>query len=245
MRHIEHTYEPKLNAVEADIRAHCSETLSILLNRTSGGIYFIEIRGPDYLVPHGVMYFHFNTLPTHLEAFASRGLPYEFSQKDIIESDTISLLIDDVFDDILFQEWHSCIFGTTFLSDSDIYLNVSRSTNDKQTQIRADYLLESLAHNVPVIHNANIIDLLKLRQDENESFQVYRDSLSTILKGVNRLTGSELREMLDDTIRPQLNKIDLALNNWKNSQRRTAKNKIVFGSAAVLTGYILAFYPQP
>jgi len=243
VRHIELTYEPKLKAVESDIKLHCSKIISALLDRTSSGKPFIELQGPEYLIPHGIMYWHFQKLPPHLEAFAHRELPHKFSQAEIIENDIASLVTDKVFDDILFQEWHSWISGTAFLSDSDIYLTVSRSANDKNAQLSADELLGSLAHNVPVIHNADLIDLLKLRQHENESFQVYRDALSALLKNTAGRKGPEIREMLDDTIRPQLHKMDLAVKNWKASLGRTTKNKVLFGSAAVLTGLYTGILP--
>jgi hypothetical protein len=79
-------------------------------------------------------------------------------------------------------------------------------------------------------------DLVRLRRDEGEVFQVYRDAVARVLREVTPKDGRRVRQAFEDTVLPELNKIDAVVRNAQRKLRRSLTIDLLSGVGAVTIG---------
>lgn len=80
---------------------------------------------------------------------------------------------------------------------------------------------------------------MKLRQNEEEAFIVYRNNLNRLIKDAKNWNGDQIKEAFLDTIRPEINKIDKSIKDWKRGKKQSlATTAAATVSAGVFLGYM-------
>jgi hypothetical protein len=240
---IENNNIPKLELVNNSLTDEYLNKTSIIYNWDKEGYPFFTVNGPEDLVPHGHTVWILNKPPKSLESITSDKLPYHLNSKEIMDSRILSKIIDPLIDDFMYQETCSRIYGTKYLADSSLQINVSKSVNDSVTQFTSNALLNAISHIVPAITSQTPEVLLDLREKENEAFLVYRDALNKVFKASTSLSESELREMFSDVVKPELNQINAKVKTWEMSLRESVKERMIFGTATVLIGLYSGLLP--
>ena len=174
---------------------------------------FIEITGVDSLTGHSPVVIELLELPPLMAKQFDGAKPYSLSERDLRKFGIFDFLIDPILDDLFIQNWYSVMYGSSYLTDREPDIDALRVINDRKTNVQNDALLEGLSHTVPFIYDVDLAKLVRLREVEGESFQVYRDALSATLRSARGLNSIRIREAFQDQIRPELNRIDLAIKN--------------------------------
>lgn len=103
--------------------------------------------------------------------------------------------------------------GEAFLA-SGILHNSKHSTISKSAD---------LAHRIPLLQNLDVNDIMRLREDEHNSFLLYRKALErTVQERFGRstkLTQSEVDEIYEDVLLPEVLKLRTALRTKHHSSR--------------------------
>ena len=116
--------------------------------------------------------------------------------------------------DVLWQNISSLRNYSNYLTSSELHLKLIQELNP-ELKSHNKALINGFSHSLPFLKNIDIKKLIDLRLNEVESFNVYRDSVTEALKLIEISNISDIREIFNDIIRPELNKIELTIKNQK------------------------------
>lgn len=90
--------------------------------------------------------------------------------------------------------------------------------------------------------------MLKVRRDDRESFLIYRDTITNILKD-HLSRGSELSErdtdqIYNDVLRPELIRLERAVRDHRRAHRRDTLAKLVGPAAVMSLGFASGLVPN-
>lgn len=158
--------------------------------------------------------------------------PKEIKKFGILEN----TYLDKVFNDIVDQRWIGHFYNTKYVTNRKVDLQILKSLNDNNKNINSQALIEGLTHEVPYIHNVNIEDLIDLRKNEFESFQIYRESIKKVVEVSSGLDSLKVKEAFNDLAKKELLKLDLIAKKSKKNLIKNNIREIVIGSAIVTGG---------
>jgi hypothetical protein len=144
-------------------------------------------------------------------------------------------LLGPILSDIGLQAVSSMAFRTSYLTNREADVKALEGSNTAEGTAISRRLFKDLAHEIPVIQDIPLANVIALREREQEAFQVYRDAVRAALHEGNSapLKG---RELYQDIIRPELNKIDLAMRRNREMLFKAAARDAVLGIGAVALG---------
>jgi len=193
---------------------------------------FLSYAGPEHLVEHGIIDFIGQLPQPLLEKCGSVGAR-QLTNREIKEYDLTSWFVDPILKDIFQQNIHVCRHRTQYLTDREIDLDIVTSIGEPDVIRTSKSFLAGLSHSIPTIEDVRLDKLIRLRQKEGEAFEVYRDALHRVLNQARALKPEEMRELIDDEIRPEIHKIERTIKNTRRLLVDSLTRDIL-----VSTGYI-------
>jgi hypothetical protein len=128
---------------------------------------------------------------------------------------------------------HNAKFITNKPSDS-IFMTLTK--NDKKLSTFENITNILPQYDMPFITNINMNMLIKLREEEHESFNKYRIALTKAISEQHKTDdGNDWRQIYDDILFPSFNELDL-----KMKQLKTGKLSRFFGTIGVASSFIIA-----
>lgn len=239
----------KLHKKEKELYELIQEELidkcKVSLDITAGGTPFFEILGPDNFIEHGAMYFHhMPPVGEYITYLCSKNLPYLFSKKEIIQERILSVIINPIIEDLSNQEWHSKLYGTSYLCNNQTQIKIATSTNPQTYKANSASFGSAIEHYLPTIQSKSVEIILNIREKEEEAFKVYRDKVNTLIKKNKNWEDNEVAEIFRDQILPEINIIEKKVSDWKRKTRSAIKDKIIIGSGAVSFGLYSGILPS-
>ena len=213
------------------LHEHLIDQCSITFDIGGGVGPFLKITGPDGFIDHGEMYLHlYDPLPDYIESLNNKKLPYKISNDEIIKEEILSLVISPILRDLSNQEWHTNFYGTSYLCDNPTQITIASKINSEAYLANSAAFEKGMSHYLPAIYSKNIKTIMTLRDQEEESFAVYRDKINKIMREVKNWSNEEVSEMFRDQILPEINIIDKKVKDWKHKTRESLKEKVLFGT---------------
>lgn len=203
--------------------------------------YIIEIDAPKELIHSRGL--GFKSLPKKLKKFTDITKPYKFTSKDLIETELLSHFSSPIIEDMLLQNWYSRIYNSNYITDRDIDFNILPIINDENVNIQHSVVSKSFSHYVPVLGDVQLSKLVKLREEEGPSFQVYRDAVSNALQLTGNASSKDIRQAFNDIIRPELNNIELTIRNSRRLLWDSLKKEVLFFSGFISIGLYSGLLP--
>lgn len=148
----------------------------------------------------------------------------------------IGRFIQEILDDVIQLGVYSSLYRLNYLTDREVDINAIEATNTDEVKRFSCALSKGLSHSLPFVQKVSIEKLLKLRQEEGESFQVYRDALSSTLNNLNASDAGKMRQAFNDMVLPELHKIDLTMKNARKLLHESIRGNIIFSSGLVTIG---------
>jgi len=149
-----------------------------------------------------------------------------------------------IVQDILNENFYSTKFGAGYVTrrpvDLDV-VNALASDSERQTNL---LLAKHLAHEVPVIQGIKIKEILKLRENEGEAFLVYRNALKKAIADAKAEPGAKMRDIFQDVVRPQLEKIDATLKTARATLAAGMVQDAALASGVVGVGLFSGLLPM-
>lgn len=205
---------------------------------------FLEISGPEGFIDHGVIYFYlYSPIPDYIESIKNKKLPYKISKEQITDEGILSLIISPLLNDLSRQEWHNNFYGTSYLCDNSNQIKIASKINNKASVANSEAFENGMNHYLPAIYSKDINTIMTLRNQESESFAVYRDKLYKIMHEAKNWNNEEVAELFRDQILPEINVIDKKVKDWKYKTRQSLKDKVLFGTGAVSIGLYAGLLP--
>jgi hypothetical protein len=228
-------FQAKLSKLEKEVEERYLDDVSYYIERWSGDTPFLVPRGPSSLVDdHHFGYRIDKTAPMELRRLASKikqSVP--LSKKQAKAYGVHSQMASHVVRDILNQNFYSTRFGTGYLTNRGVDLDVINALAPKDIQETNTLLKAHFAHELPVVGGISLDTLLKLRNNEGEAFRVYRDALTKAITQAKAEGPRKISQVFSDVVRPELNKIDIAM---KSARATLVRDAIVDG--AIASGFI-------
>jgi hypothetical protein len=187
--------------------------------------------------------FFLEGLPELLEKPSPAQGGRTLSEEEVVQSGILDHFVHPIVDDIAVQNWYADECGANYLTGSELDLHLILSVGAREARVQNAALVEALKHTVPYLGNVDIGRLLKLREEEGEAFRVYRDALQKTLKEVRAARPQEMAEAFEDTVRPELNKIDLAVRKARKLLWGSLRRDIVLGGGAIAIGVFSGILP--
>lgn len=201
----------------------------------------IHVSGPENLIEHGET--NIIRIGKELKVSTRKNKSGKISligksRREIIENLSGNILVD-----LIQQDIYSSQYGLNYLTDREVDLDVLEATNDQDTKRFSQAVIEGFSHSLPFLEHVSLSSLLKLRQEEGESFQVYRDTVSSILKALKPTEADKVKQAFNDAVLPEIRKIDLTVNNAKKLLKRSIGSNILFGAGLITVGLASGFLP--
>jgi hypothetical protein len=210
------------------------------------GQYHVSYRTPEGIFEHPGGGYNFGEPPSALKSMphivrrVRQGEQVRLSSKDIIKLGVHQDLADPVLYSIAFDLACSQALGTTFVTDRPVEVEIlSALTRDEKVDRRNMIAERYLSTIVPFVTDVSVSDLVRLRDDEAESFIMFRSALTqaidTYASERANFTEKDARAIYSDVIQPKLARLDGSV--------REARRKLVHAPVrtAVAWGGAISF----
>ena len=198
----------------------------------------LHIEGPEELIEHGIG----RSVKDHYMA-EERNLIHKFSPEEVVQYRLFELFFREAFNEVIRLNENINFLNTNLFTNRKIYVEALSVLNDEEVKAQTKRMNKAFSHSLPFMNGADSKTLVKLREKEGEAFQVYRDALASALNSKN-LSSSEMAQAFQETVRPEINKIELAIKNSEKMFSKAIAKDIVFGSGLVSIGLFSGILPE-
>ena len=236
-----HDINKNSEALDALIKEEFLNNCTTTLIKNEDSTFSIRILGPEPLISHGQIYYQLHERLDNFKKYTKYQLPYKFSRKELIDLEIYENTIQSIAYEASYLEKHSKLYPSAILSDNEKQVTSFMQTNSNDFNPGAFH--DGLKHNLPAVFDKNLNEILKIRSNEGEAFNVYRDSLQKLVKDTVGWNPDKIHEIFNDTIRPEINKINKTVRDWKETKKKNLRDKVFVGTALVSAGIITGTLP--
>lgn len=235
------SYERKLKKTENELNRIVTDNVKFKVI-DSNGIPALELSNIKGFSDHDIVY-TFRKTPKIVKDKYKKNRAIRLTKEEIKKSKAYQILTQSVLDDFYYQDYYSKLYDASILTNRTVDFELTNAINlVNNSQLQFD-----LNHELPFMQNIPLKKLIELRKKEGEAFEVYRDSVSKAIKESekqiypNRL---KKKEIYNDIIRPELNKIDLTIKNSKKLLFGNIKQDLLLGTSFIGIGLATGFMPN-
>jgi hypothetical protein len=226
----------RINDVREKLKRILVNEVPLSIGRTANG-FRLEVAEHELLGHHSTSY-HVSQVPADIaNSLPVVGQMRRLSLEEARQSPHVDSLAGRIIDDVMAQNMYAATSGAHYLTDRPIDMEMirqdERATTGSGARNRA--LMEGMAHSLPFLSDVPLDDLVELRAKEGDAFEVYRQALRKALEQSQAHTTDEVRQAVDDLVRPEVAKIELLVRNSKCASRRDLAM-----NGSVATGFITA-----
>lgn len=162
----------------------------------------------------------------------SSQLPYLLSDRDVRKFGLRDKIITDSINDILEYDYYPDLKSCTYLTNRQLDIDLIEKTkkHSKSAKLTNKF---PVYHEVPYLEDIVLEDLVAFRMSNTESFQVYRDAVTELIK---KDSEEEAKIYFRETVSPAINTIENAIAANKEHFRGRAGKKVTIRSVVALAG---------
>lgn len=211
-----------------------------------GSNFGLTAEGPEFLLPH----------KTRFSQYDRKSEEYSYV-KDIVGTKKDRILLNsgqivdlkinsdaanDVIRSIAIELSGSHHLKTSYLSESELEIGFIKQFNDNEFKVRRASLMEKhLTCIVPFLSNINPLDIIKLRSNENDSFIVFRQSLSKAIDEYKTIgetfSETDAVSLYSDVVEPSIARLEIKFNSARRSLAKDTTREIVSWVGAISAGF--------
>jgi hypothetical protein len=154
------------------------------------------------------------------------SLPFE----TLKELGIVDYILDPIINDFILHNIYNESLKTTYLTNRPIDTLIMKKLG--QDNIANKNTLNYIKPVLPLIQNVDLENLLKIRDNDYDSFLVYRDKLREMIKISDLKTEKDYQEAYNDLIQPEINKMNNVLK--KNKKHLIRKIGIDVGLTSII-----------
>lgn len=220
----------------------------------SGSRYSVCLEGPENYVPHGRTWFVSEKMPNALKQKPmllkkiNNGETITVSTTIKKKTPYLNYMVADVFQNIIFELALSESLATSFLTERELHIDILNSLGvDPEIQKRNQIAKKYLTSFVPFIENADTVNLLKLREEE-DAFVQYRKSLNSAIdeyrKQKEAFDENDAKQLYSDVIQPKISAIESKVRKAKKTYLRSSITKTAGWAGAISFGVYSGIVPN-
>jgi hypothetical protein len=234
-------YEREFKRTEKELNRIVTDSVKFKVF-DSNGTPALELSNIEGISGHDIIY-TFRKTPKIVKDKYRKNKSTRLTKDEVKKSKAYQIITQSVLDDLYYQDYYSKLYDASILTNRTIDFDLVNATNiANNSQLKFD-----LNHELPFMQNVPLKKLIELRKKEGEAFEVYRDSVSKAIKEAEKQTNSvriKKKEIYNDLIRPELNKIDLTIKNSKKILFGNIKQDLLLGTSFVGIGLATGFMPN-
>jgi hypothetical protein len=200
---------------------------------------FLTCQGPEQLLGHSTVDFMGNLPKPLVEKFAKGE--HKVSKRDVRKYGFVDSWVDSIMSDLFRQNIDVYLSRSQYLTDREIDLDVVTSVGEPETIHDCKSLLAGLSHTVPAVQGVRLDRLVRLRQKESEAFEVYRDALGRVLNQARALKPKEMRQLIEDEVRPEVHRIEHAVKNARRLLLESLTRDLIVSTGFIAVGLFGGF----
>jgi hypothetical protein len=202
----------------------------------------IYLEGPEEYIEHGELVRRLDDLPEWLPRTARFDKNGKVEVRGLHKRRIVAEIFADIADNVAFYLAYGTRRNARFLSDMPGETDFLDWFTDDEGMTAKSLALHELEHCVPVLADLPLATILRIRKEERESFEAYREAVTristNILSARNRVSKKEAREMLRTAIEPELRK----MNREMIAYRKTQNRRVLGGIASAVAGVAIGAY---
>lgn len=204
----------------------------------------IEILGSEELIDHGAIYLSFtHYTPKELCKYANRKGKHKLDSETLERSKLLYHLPDIIMKDFAVQDWYTKNFDFSYLTNREVDVKLINQTNNYDTNLRDSKIFECLAHQLPIIRDVDIKNLLKIRENDGESFVLYRNNMKKLVRELPN-NPSHIKEAFSDIVQVEIDKINISLSESRKSLIKNIAKNVLITSGIVTIGLNTGILPN-
>jgi hypothetical protein len=241
----------RLERFETEIVEFYRENVSVyfeshneIIDSNESDVYDFKIVGPETIFEHGETYIQYTKeLYPELRKLEIHDFSKPLERNHFLVDDIVEFLTIPIIDGMLVQDYCARLHNAQYLTNHRIEVDIVNRVGDQEVADISRAMLEGIGHSVPNIEFVSLGRLLKLRQNEYEAFQVYRDHLYMALKEARNLSAVEMRQLIDDTVRPEIHKMEQSIKSSKKLLTKSVKTDLIVGAGFMSIGLFAGLLP--
>lgn len=232
-------FEKLLGSIESNIVDTTKFTIE-----NEGGICSFRIHGNSEIFGHEISMMTIEG-PYKYAKFIKENDGHTLTSNEIRMLGLSRERAEDIVFDLIRQDANVKIFNNNYLFANDYYPDIINKINNFKTgSISHREIVNGLTHVVPTIENTSLHNLISLRENDYESFLVYRDSINKLIKQtIENKDFSDLETAINDIVKPELNKINLTIHKNKKLLTYKTSKELFIGSGLIALGVFSGILP--
>jgi hypothetical protein len=252
LRSLEQNAGPQYDKASKDLEKRYYSEVTYSLQYREGDLHLIS-RGPDILVPHGEIYTQIvgltqlANLPTRLIEKTKIGGEVILTPAQAKKIEAATHFVTPVINSIAFELGGAHFLKTSYLSESDLEVNFIRNvTIDPIARRRTALMMKYLTCLIPFIDSVDTSKLITLRQDEQESFALFRSALNKAIDEYkvhgDTFTQRDAQAVYADIVQPRLAALDAKIRAAKQRFAKKTMREILGWTGAISFGYYTGIF---
>jgi hypothetical protein len=211
-------------------------------DKSPSGFPSLYLNGPEEYIEHGGLARRFDEVPEWLPKTG------RFDKNGIIEirgphkKHIVTKLFEDIADNMTFYLAYGLKRKARFLSDMRGETEFLEWINHDEDMTAKTLALRELQHSVPVLEDLSFATILRIRKQEKDAFESYREAVANIsaniLASKKNVSKKQACEMFRDAIEPELRTMKKEIKTYQKVRR----TQIVSGVAAIAASVLIGAY---
>lgn len=236
-------YELKLEKAKSFLSEKILSDFKFLIDYDEDNIPFLEVRPTNDIVEHPIIYNFSGEVLEKFETLIKNKKTNKLTKKDVLEMGFTDDFSSPIINDLMIQNYYANTFDSHYLTNRKIDSLLIANNQNRNKRSFSENVSQSLNHKIPFLPTSSLNDLIKLRNNEGEAFQLYRSSLTKFLSSVTS-KDYNLKEAFRDEIEPELIKINQTIKKTRKSILNDLIKDTLVGSTFVSIGLFTNFLPQ-
>lgn len=213
-----------------------------LPEKSPSGLPTLYLNGPEEYIEHGGLARVLDDPPAWLPKTGRFDKEGQMEVRGPHKRHMVAELFENIADNITFYLAYGIKRKARFLSDMRGETEFLEWINHDEQMTAKSLALRELEHSVPVLAELPIATILRIRKQEKEAFQSYRDTVTSISANIlaanRRVSKKQAREMFRDAIEPELRKMNKEIKTYQ----KVSLKKTVAGFASLFAGVLIGAY---
>lgn len=234
---------------------HTKGTLRFWQKSQNCNIYDVEVNGHEDLFEDGtILRIPETQLPEILFKKIKNTSKNDLKRGIILSNEDVekSYILNGEFERIIIDLWTKHYLCKTlninikYLTNREIDASfVSIMTQNEQLRNYNQIVHDNIMCELPILNELPLDTILTIRQNEHDSFLVFRDSINSAIKEClakdTALTSSIARDIYNDIVQPKLNILNSKFENIRSSHLRQARQEIHIARGLLTFGIFCLF----
>ncbi|MGA2091983.1 MAG: hypothetical protein ABSH16_01055 [Sedimentisphaerales bacterium] len=218
-------------------------------------IYYMRADGPEDLLEHGFygLYsdepFSFLKKMPHILARIKNGDTIHLSKNNLRKIGYAEYLTDMHYQSIIFGLTLSQCLQTGFLTEMPLHVEFLKQFSSTSPRIERDMLIEKhLTCLVPFLKELSPTEILKLRENEEDSFILFKAAITEAVEEYRRnyekFNEADAKALYSDVLRPKLAELENKVGKGRRSLIKGSRRKILAWTYAISFGVYMGLLPE-